>query len=100
MAGEKRSPKFPNVPTFREQGYDLVASPWYALFTTAGTPPAVVQRLAKAAMESIEDPVVQKRLLDMGLEPTGYGPEQLAEIMKADYARWGPPIRESGFKSE
>ncbi|MBU0589550.1 MAG: ABC transporter substrate-binding protein [Gammaproteobacteria bacterium] len=100
VAGEKRSPKFPNVPTFREQGYDLVASPWYALFTTAGTPPAVVQRLAKAAMESIEDPVVQKRLLDMGLEPTGYGPEQLAEIMKADYARWGPPIRESGFKSE
>lgn len=100
VAGEKRSPKFPDVPTFREQGYDLVASPWYALFTTAGTPPATVQRLAKAAMESIADPAVQKRLLDMGLEPTGYGPEKLAEIMKADYERWGPPIRESGFKPQ
>jgi hypothetical protein len=36
----------------------------------------------------------------MGLEPTGYGPERLAEIMKADHERWGPPIRESGFKPE
>ncbi len=100
VAGEKRSPRFPDVPTFREQGYDLVASPWYALFATAGTPPATVQRLARAAMESIGDPAIQKRLLDMGLEPTGYGPEKLAEIMKADYDRWGPPIRDSGFKPE
>lgn len=98
VAGEKRSPKFPDVPTFREQGYDLVASPWYALFTTAGTPPEVVNRLAKAAMEVIADPEMQKRLLDMGLEPTGYGPEKLGKIMQDDYERWGPPIRESGFK--
>lgn len=100
VAGETRSPRFPNVPTFREQGYDLVATPWYALFTTAGTPPAVVQRLAKAAMESVQDPAVHKRLLDMGLEPTGYGPDRLAAIMKEDYDRWGPPIRDSGFKPE
>jgi len=100
VAGQKRSSNFPNVPTFREQGYDLVASPWYALFTTAGTTPAVVQRLAKAAMDSIADPAIQKRLQDMGLEPTGYGPERLAAIMKEDYDRWGPPIRESGFKPD
>lgn len=100
VAGETRSPKFPNVPTFREQGYDLVASPWYALFTTAGTPSATVQRLAKAAMESIADPAIQARLFDMGLEPTGYGPQKLAKIMMDDYERWGPPIRESGFKPE
>lgn len=100
VAGEKRSPKFPDVPTFREQGYDLVALPWYGLFTTAGTPAAVVQRLSKAAIESIQDPAVHKRLIDMGVEPTGLGPEKLAAIMKDDFDRWGPPIRESGFKPE
>ncbi len=100
VAGDKRSPQFPNVPTFREQGYDLVATPWYALFAPAGTPPAVVQRLAKAAIDSINEPALQRRLIDMGVEPTGYPPEKLAEIMKADYDRWGPPIRESGFKPE
>lgn len=98
VAGEKRSPQFPNVPTFREQGYDLVATPWYGLFAPAGTPGAAVQRLAQAAMEAVQDPAVMQRLVDMGVEPTGYGPAKLAEIMKADYERWGAPIRESGFK--
>jgi tripartite-type tricarboxylate transporter receptor subunit TctC len=98
VAGEKRSPQFPKVPTFREQGYDLVATPWYGLFAPAGTPSATVQRLAQAAMEAVQDPAVAQRLADMGVEPTGYAPAKLAEIMKADYERWGAPIRESGFK--
>ena len=98
VAGEKRSPAFPDVPTFREKGFDLVATPWYALFAPAGTPADVLQRLSKAAVDSVNDPAVKQRLLDMGLEPTGYGPDRLAAIMKADYERWGEPIRESGFK--
>ncbi len=98
VAGEKRSPAFPDVPTFREKGFDLVATPWYALFAPAGTPTDVLDRLSKAAVDSVNDPTVKQRLLDMGLEPTGYGPDRLATIMKADYERWGEPIRESGFK--
>lgn len=100
VAGEQRSPQFPDVPTFREQGYDLVATPWYALFAPAGTPRAVIDRLAKAAIDTVHDPAMHQRLLDLGVEPTGYGPDRLARIMKADYERWGPPIRESGFKPE
>jgi len=98
VAGEKRSPAFPDVPTFREKGFDLVATPWYALFAPAGTPVDVLERLSKAAVDSVNDPAVKQRLLDMGLEPTGYGPDRLASIMKADYERWGEPIRDSGFK--
>jgi tripartite-type tricarboxylate transporter receptor subunit TctC len=100
VAGEKRSIRFPDVPTFKEQGYDLVANPWYALFAPAGTPSAIVNNLAKAAMDSINDPVVQKKLIDMELEPTGFGPEKLGQILKADLEKWGPPIRESGFKPQ
>lgn len=100
VAGETRSPQFPTVPTFREQGLDLVAQGWYGLFTTAGTPAATVQRLARAAQEAVADPAVNKRLAELGLEPTGFGPDRLSEIMKADFDRWGPPIRESGFKAE
>ena len=99
VAGEQRSPAFAQVPTFRELGYDLVASPWYALFAPAGTPQPVIERLAKAAIDAVKDPAVHKRLVEMGLEPTGYPPAKLAQIMKADYERWGPPIRESGFKA-
>jgi len=98
VAGEQRDPGFPEVPTFRQLGHDLVAQPWYALFAPAGTPPAAVDRLAKAAAAAVQDPALNKRLVEMGLEPTGHGPAQLGAIMKADYERWGPPIRASGYK--
>jgi tripartite-type tricarboxylate transporter receptor subunit TctC len=98
VAGEQRDPSFPEVPTFRQQGFNLVAQPWYALFAPAGTPLAAVDRLHKAAVAAVQDPAVHKRLVEMGLEPTGQGPAQLAAVMKADFERWGPPIKESGFK--
>ena len=100
VAGEKRDAALPDVPTFRELGYDLVAQPWYALFAPAGTPPAAIERLSKAAVAAVQDPLIHKRLLEMNLEPTGYGPERLGQIMRDDYERWGPVIRASGFKPE
>ena len=101
VAGEQRDAALPDVPTFRELGYtDRVAQPWYALFAPAGTPSAVVERLSRAAIAAVNDPATRKRLVDMNLEPTGYGPERLGKIMKDDYDRWGPVIRASGFKPE
>ena len=98
VGGETGDPTFPDVPTFRQQGHDLVALPWYALFAPAGTPPAAIDRLARAAAAAVQDPALNKRLAEMGLMPTGHGPAQLAGIMKADFERWGPPIRASGYK--
>lgn len=100
VAGTQRDAAHPNVPTFRELGFDLTANPWYALFAPAGTPAAVVDRLSQAAVAAIKDPAVHKRLQDMGLEPTGYGPQQLGTILRDDHARWGPAIRASGFKGD
>jgi tripartite-type tricarboxylate transporter receptor subunit TctC len=100
VGGDTRDPSFPDVPTFKELGYDLVAVPWYALFAPAGTPAAAVEALSKAATAAVTDPQVRERLVGMGLQPTGHGPAKLGEIMKADYERWGPPIRESGYKPQ
>ncbi|MDP3614259.1 MAG: Bug family tripartite tricarboxylate transporter substrate binding protein [Rubrivivax sp.] len=100
VGGDQRDLAFPDVPTFREQGYDLVAKPWYGLFAPAGTPPAVIDRLSQAAQAAMNDPALRKRLLDMGLEPTGQGPAQLAQVLKDDFERWGPVIKASGFKPE
>jgi tripartite-type tricarboxylate transporter receptor subunit TctC len=100
VAGEQRDPSAPDVPTFKELGFDLVAQPWYALFAPAGTPAATIERLSKAAIAALNEPATRKRLLDMHLEPTGLGAERLARIMKDDHERWGPVIRASGFKPE
>jgi tripartite-type tricarboxylate transporter receptor subunit TctC len=76
----------------------MVGTGWYGLFAPAGTPAATVDRLSKAAIAAVKDPAVSKRMLDIGLEPTGLGPAELARVMKADYDKWGPVIKESGFK--
>jgi tripartite-type tricarboxylate transporter receptor subunit TctC len=98
VSGASRAAAFPDVPTFKESGYDLVALPWYAMFAPAGTPKAVIDKTSQAAIAAIHDPGVHAKLEQMGLEPTGLGPDELAKILKADYEKWGPPIRASGFK--
>ncbi|HLS85544.1 MAG TPA: tripartite tricarboxylate transporter substrate-binding protein [Burkholderiales bacterium] len=98
VSGEKRFALLPDVPTFKEAGYNLVALPWYALFAPAGTPQSAVDQLSRAAIAAIRDPAIHARLEQMGLEPTGLPPAELARIHKADYEKWGPVIRASGFK--
>jgi len=99
-SGAKRSPQYPELPTFKESGYDIEGSAWYALFAPAGTPKEIVDRLAAAAIDAVRQPDVKQRLEPFGMEPTGLGPAELAAILRADYDKWGPIIRASGFKAD
>jgi len=97
-SGSQRPLAFPDVPTFKELGYNIEGYGWYALWVPAHTPPAVIERLSQAAIAAIKSPDLQERLTTMGLEPTGYGPAELARIQKADFEKWAPIIKASGFK--
>jgi tripartite-type tricarboxylate transporter receptor subunit TctC len=97
-SGAQRAAAFPNVPTFKEEGYDIEGTGWYALFAPARTPQSIVGRLSRASVEAMREHA--NRLEQLGLEPTGLGPRELARIMRADYERWGPVIRASGFKPD
>ncbi len=99
-AGAKRAPQYPDVPTFKESGYDIEGSAWYALFAPAGTPRAIVDKIAAAAVDAVHQPDLKQKIEPLGLEATGYGPDALAKIMKDDDAKWGPVIRASGFKAD
>jgi tripartite-type tricarboxylate transporter receptor subunit TctC len=99
-SGAKRSPQYPDVPTFKESGYDIEGSAWYALFAPAGTPKEIVEPLARAAIDAVQQPDVRQRLEPVGLEVTGLGPSELAAILRSDYDKWGPVIRASGFKAD
>lgn len=99
-AGAKRAAQYPDVPTFKESGYDIEGAAWYALFAPAGTPQDIVDRLAKAAIDAVRQPDVRQRIEPLGLEATGYGPAELAKILKDDDAKWGPVIKASGFKAD
>ena len=98
VSGSVRSGLAPEVPTFKELGYSIEGTGWFALFAPAKTPKDVIDRYARATIEVIRAPDMKQRLEQMGLEPTGLGPGELGAILKADYDKWGPVIRASGFK--
>ena len=97
-SGAQRSRHLPDVPTFKELGYNIEGAGWYAAYAPAKTPQHVVDRLAKAIIQGVSAPDVREKLDNFGMEPTGYGPAELARIHKRDYDQWGPVIKASGFK--
>ena len=99
-AGAKRAPQYPDVPTFKESAYDIEGAAWYALFAPAGTPKDIVDKIAAAAIDAVRQPDLRQKIEPLGLEATGYGPAELARIMKTDDEKWGPVIRASGFKAD
>jgi tripartite-type tricarboxylate transporter receptor subunit TctC len=99
-SGKARSPFLPDVPTFREAGYDLVATGWYGMFAPAKTPPETITRLNKIIVDAVQSPDVRDRMLSFGLQPTGTSPEEFAQIVKADSELWAPAVKASGFKPE
>jgi len=100
VSSAQRLAQYPDVPTFRESGYDIEGSAWYALFAPAGTPQPVVDKLAAAAIEAVRQPDIRQKLEPLGLQVTGLGPAEMAKILRADHDKWGPVIRASGFRAD
>ena len=99
-----RSPALPNLATAEEQGTkDLIAYTWNAIFLTKNTPPAIVERLNKAAVEAINTPAVKEKLAGLGAEiATGNQttPAYLAKLVKDETEKWAVPIKASGVSVE
>jgi len=97
-SGATRSKHLPDIPTFKELGYEIEGGGWYAAYAPAGTPAPVIDRLSKAIIAALNEPDVVQRLDNYGMEPTGLPPAELARIHRRDYEQWGPVIKASGFK--
>jgi tripartite-type tricarboxylate transporter receptor subunit TctC len=102
-AGMKTRMKgMPDLPTLDElglKGYECYT--WNVILAPAGTPPAAVDKLNKAINEAMADPKVINALVVAGVEPTpGSTPQQAAEFVKAELAKWAPIIAASGAHIE
>jgi tripartite-type tricarboxylate transporter receptor subunit TctC len=97
----KRTNLAPGIPTFAEAGlagFELVA--WNALFAPRGTPAPIVQRLNAEVLRILAQPETRERLLQMGFEPAGSSPEQLAAFVQSETRKWGTLIRSAGVKAQ
>ncbi|MGV3572388.1 MAG: tripartite tricarboxylate transporter substrate binding protein [Ramlibacter sp.] len=97
----KRSPELPDVPTIAEAGVPgYEATSWFGMFTTAGTPAPVVARLNAALVKVLADPEVKKKFAEQGAEAIGEKPEQFAEFIRKESAKWSQVVKASGATAD
>jgi len=97
----KRAVSMPEVPTTVEAGFpQLQAVNWYGLLAPTGTPRPIIERLHAECVKLMAAPETRERLRAQGGEPDARAPEQFAEFMRAEYARWGKVISEANIKAE
>ena len=90
VSTEKRIPNFPDIPTFREVGQDLVAATWFSLSGPARLPSDIVQKTSQETLKAMQLPDVQKRLALDAIESRSMSPEEFTKFVEAETARWAP----------
>jgi len=97
VTGAKRSPQFPEAPTFREQGIDFMddVDAWYAVMAPGKTPPGLVARLNADVNAVMGISEVRDNLIKQGLIPTTSTPGELATLIRADLARWAKVVADA-----
>lgn len=101
VAGEKRLPAVPDVPTFIEQGFaGFTGSTWAGMLAPAGTPPGVVQRMADEVARIIKSDETRAKLDAMGTFPAGSTPQEFDAFIAAETTKWGQVIKTAGVKAE
>ena len=99
--GAKRSSTLPDLPTVAETGVPGYESGvWFGLVAPTGTPKDIIAKLNAEALKAVKLPDYQKRMNDLGYEIIAGSPEQMAERIKGEIARWGPVVKASGAKVE
>jgi len=99
-----RSSSLPTLPSAHEQGLtDFDAANWCAFFLPKNTPAPVVQKLHDATVTTLDNPAVQKRLHDIGVDPVSdlrQSPDYLAKFVASEIVKWAGPIKAAGLGSE
>jgi tripartite-type tricarboxylate transporter receptor subunit TctC len=101
IAGAKRHPKFPDLPTMAEAGFPGVEmEQWFGLFGPAGISEPIVKKLNAAFVAALKSDEVQNTLLPQGSIIIPGSPQDLAAMVKRDIARLGQVVKDSGAKPE
>lgn len=96
-----RAGVLPDLPTVAESGVPgYETTTWHAWLAPAGTPPAIIGRMNTALAKAVRSPDVMESLATDGGEPVGGTPEQLAQLLAAEIARWRKVVMAAGIRIE
>jgi tripartite-type tricarboxylate transporter receptor subunit TctC len=99
IAGPKRHPDFPDVPTLPENGIKGVdGGPYFGFYATAGTPREPIERMSQAVTKAMQDPTVRQRFQTLAVDlAEPMTPEQFAAYVRSEYQRYAKLIPELGI---
>ena len=99
VGSPQRLPSVPEAPTVAEQGYPgFETSQWYGLSAPAKTPPAIVKRLADEAARAVKAAAVIDRFKADDAEPIGSTPQEYADFVAKEQARWKDVIQKANIR--
>lgn len=96
VTSAKRIPSMPQIPALQEIVPGVVAVAWFALVAPPKTPMAIAQRLSGLIGDILRTPEMMRRFAEVGAEPVGNTPEEMAQWMKEDTERWRQVIKNGG----
>jgi tripartite-type tricarboxylate transporter receptor subunit TctC len=101
VSSSERIAAAPEVPTVAEQGYaGFSGVPWITLMAPAGTARAVVDKLHAEVNKALQTPAMRESFAAQGVQPMVMGQAELAAFIKAEVAKWGKAVKDSGAKAE
>ncbi len=100
VSSPQRLAVLPDVPTVAESvpGYDI--SGWQGMWAPAGTPEPIIQRLNQAMVKVIHRPEMQQRIKELGYEPLGTSPKEMADRIRTELKDWTAVIKQANISVE
>jgi tripartite-type tricarboxylate transporter receptor subunit TctC len=98
VLSERRSAALPDVPTMKELGMPMESQTWFALLVPKGVPAEAVRKLNEATNRIIADPALRRKLVEMGVDPAGGTPQQLASYLDEEIRKWGEVVNRAGVR--
>jgi tripartite-type tricarboxylate transporter receptor subunit TctC len=99
ITSAKRSALAPDLPTMAESGFPgFEAVPWFGLLAPVGTPKDIVDKVHGDTVKALALPEVRKKFDELGLEPVGNTPAELAAVIKKEMPEWAKVIKDAGIK--
>jgi tripartite-type tricarboxylate transporter receptor subunit TctC len=100
VSAARRAAALPELPAIAEAFPGFAVATWGAVFAPLGTPAAIIDLLSREIARIMKDPAVQARFIDLGSEPVGGTPEELAQTVRQDVALWRQVVKDAGITAE
>jgi tripartite-type tricarboxylate transporter receptor subunit TctC len=101
ISGRQRSPELPDVPTMQELGYtQLMTGAWTAILAPKGTPQDIIAKLNAATNKALHSEQVGGTLKKLGSQAVGGKPQDLANYISSETAKWTPVLQELHIQAD